>query len=1096
MCSSKARQAGRGTSRVLCVVATICLTFSWCLTLLAQQSSLSTLRGTVTDPAGAVVPNVTVTVTNMNTNTTRAPVVTNSAGDYEIPDLESGTYRLKATAAGFASFVANNIILASSEQRRIDIKLQLGSTTTSVTVKANAAVIQTESGQIQNSFNHERYYENPLPRIQLYPGLVMLTLPGEYNAHGGAEGPSGINGVTAGSAGIAECQDGICDTGPVIQDNDMNDVAEVQVFESNAPAEYSRPVDFDLVYKGGTDKYHGDLYGFLQNSAFDARDFFEPNKTRIIYALFGVHMGGPIKKNKLFFYGGWDRIRTPSETPESLTVPSSSMRNGDFSQLLSETHPVVIKDPTTGLSFPNNVVPNDRLSSTALGVQNLFIPSPNRGGTSNLVNNYFYVFPAPPDLYVLDYFNTRIDYAISRKNSLFWRTQWRVNPYYLPDTASPYPLLGYTRRRRHGQTVVSDTEILSPTVVNTARFGWNQDYVQDGTPTDGFTPLKGGDLISKLGLQGANSEGLNTAGGPFFNFSSITSIAPDIGGVDQDDNNYFIADGLTWAKGRHVIKFGGEERLFNDFSTFGLGGAPSSMYGSYTFDGTLTGYDYADFLLGLPHVSSRTNPIVNRSMSATEAGLFIEDTFKISSHLNLDYGLRWDYFGPAAFQDGKMYNWNPTTGNVIVPASQLSAVSPAYPSTINVSTGPVTINPYKRNLRPRLGFAYRFGEKTVIRGAYGQYTMPYNTGPLEQYSFAQGTGPFQIAENYNNIISNGAPLFQFPNAFPSTGGNAVVAAQSVTGYPLNLHNGVVHEFNVTVERQIGGNGIRVTYLGTRSRSLPYNLNINLPQPSLLPFTPSRNPYPQFLSASFLEQNGESNYDALQVDATRKLGGLTYDVNWTYANNMTNFANLQNPYNPNLWNHDDITSRHRLNLSASYELPVGRGRRFLPAAHGITQALLGGWKTTYIGFIATGTYFTPSFSGSDPSNTNIFGGLPNRICNGNYPSGMRTVNDWFNAACFTVPQPGTFGNSGVNILEGPGYNVHSVSLLKSWPLLNERMNVTFQAMAGDVFNNPTFLNPQANISAPGTVAHITSTVGVRDGESGENRRFQFVLTIRF
>jgi hypothetical protein len=327
--------------------------------------------------------------------------------------------------------------------------------------------------------------------------------------------------------------------------------------------------------------------------------------------------------------------------------------------------------------------------------------------------------------------------------------------------------------------------------------------------------------------------------------------------------------------------------------------------------------------------------------------------------------------------------------------------------------GRATQRPSLRNFAPRLGAAWRpWGNNFVIRGGYAIFNE--TLGPFAR---SQGVGPFQLSETFFNSIQSGQPLFAFPNPFPAGSGN--VPSQSVSGFDPDTRNGRIHQFNATVERQFGDIGLRLSYLGSRGRALNYNIEINKPQASLTPFSNSRRPYPQFVSGMMARNDGAFNYNAMTVEAQRKFGGLTFDTHWTWASNYNNTTNLENPYAPLFWSRDPFTFRHRVALIASWELPVGRGKRALASMPVALDQVLGGWQLYWISYMETGQYFSPSFAGADPSNTNTVGGLPDRIGNGNLPPGERTTARWFDTAAFAVPPAGRFGNSGPNVLEGRG-----------------------------------------------------------------------------
>ncbi|PYV23292.1 MAG: hypothetical protein DMG24_14335, partial [Acidobacteria bacterium] len=315
-------------------------------------------------------------------------------------------------------------------------------------------------------------------------------------------------------------------------------------------------------------------------------------------------------------------------------------------------------------------------------------------------------------------------------------------------------------------------------------------------------------------------------GFPDMFFNDITSLYQQAGGVkglaSELFENWTYADSVTWAKGRHVMKFGEELRAYMNYNAY----IPDGAFGQFSFNGSFTGYDYVDFLLGLPFSSTRLNPLTRRTQWGRELGLFATDTFKMTRKLTLDYGIRWDHFGSFRYDDGLMYNYDQTQDAVVVPQATLSHVSPLYPSNIKVVTGPVLPNPSNHNFAPRLGAAYLLTEKTVIRGGYGIFT----SRGLGTFSLIQGQGPFELAENYTNAIGNGQALFAFPEPFPANLGLVQVASQAVSGYPLDTRDGKIHQFNATVEHQVRDIGLRLSYVGSRSRGLNGFYEINKPEP--------------------------------------------------------------------------------------------------------------------------------------------------------------------------------------------------------------------------------------------------------------------------
>jgi hypothetical protein len=1035
---------------------TLALSFTAC-GLLAQLTT-STIRGSAADPSGAAVANANVTLTNLGTGISRA-VVTNENGDYEIPDLQRGSYRLNASAPGFKGFVAENIILESNQTRRIDIGFELGTVGAEVTVQADAAVISTESAKIQASFTNQRFDDAPWVGDGRNPQVVMTTLPL-------VQSTTGIYGIQVAGQPNSQVQtaiDGVAGDGSSLQAANVHVMQEVQVVMGNNSAEYSRAASIVMATKSGTNEYHGRAVYWHQNSALSARNFFDPIKPKNLFHTMVAEASGPVIKNRTFFFFSWSGQRWPSSTFYLRDVPTDRMRRGDFSQLLSLARPVAIRDPLTNAPFPGNVIPSGRLNPTALRMQEKYLPAPNQGGPDTLASNYGFLFPYPTDLFKWNSYDYRVDQKVTNNNTAYFKWLNSKPLYVLNGT---FPDLTWTRIRRSITTVVEDTHVFSPTLVNSFRFGLYRPEIIDGDQVDGFTPLRGDTIVKELGLLGVNPKGLSAMGAPRMDITGVSTFRINPGGYIQDDKSWDIANSLTWSRSRHVLKLGAEFRpqsLFN-------GSVPEGTYGIFNFNGSLTGYGVADFMLGLPFSSQRLDPLTNRTQLDSELGIYAQDTFKVSSRLTLELGLRWDRFGSADYEDGLIYNWDRTTGNVIVPANAVSAISPLYPtSTIKIVTGDASPHPSHHNFVPRLGAAYRpFGGNFVIRGGYGVYTET-----IGRFARAQGGGPFQLSETFFNAIQNSQAAFAMPNPFPSGAGS--IASQSVAGFDPQTRNGRIHQFNFTVERQFADVGIRLSYLGTRSRSLNYSVNINKPEPSLIPFAQSRRPFAQFIGANYTRTDGAANFNALTLQAQRKVGQVMFDGHWTWGSNYSNTQNLENPYAPLFWSRDSSTVRHRIVLNAIWNLPFGKGKRFLGSAPAVLQHIAGGWQLYWIGYMETGQFFSPGFSGSDPSNTNTVGGNPDRIANGNLPPSERTLSRWFDTTAFVRPPAGRFGNSGLNVLEGPGLHLHDLTLGKSF-LLTERLKFTFMAAAQNALNHANFNNPGANLSTPGTYGVITGTRG--------------------
>ncbi|MGH9660055.1 MAG: carboxypeptidase regulatory-like domain-containing protein, partial [Bryobacteraceae bacterium] len=824
---------------------------------LFAQSDKSTIRGTVTDPTGAVVPKVEIIATEIATNTIARTVFSDGNGNYEIADLKPGTYRLKADAAGFRGFVAENLLLDAAQVRRVDIVFQVGSTAETITVEGGAAVITTESGMLSGTITSQNFKDSP--HVNPYPSVyaMLTTVPGIQG--------SGWQVRVAGQAPLQASQgfDGIENDRYGGNTNNTSFYEEVQVSTANNTADNARLSSFNMTSKRGANQFHGGAYYKHFNSALNARNFFDPGKTPFIQHESHVEASGPIFRDRTFFYASWFRHRMPLGTFKNATVPSLPMRRGDFRQFNLPGQ--VIQDPLAAADaagnrtpFPNQIIPANRFNAVSLKTQDTFLPEPNQGDPNVYTsNNFGFVHPFHYDFYKGDWPFLRVDHNITANNTLYVRFLRGRFPYILDRNL---PKFIWTRLRDHRQWAISDTHVFSPTMVNTFRLGINPNLARDGDEFEGVRPLQGDEAVAAIGLQGVNRGSYKAQGFPTMNITGIQSLSTVAGGTWASDADWSFEDSLTWNKGKHVWKFGGELRTFESFD----GRIPEGTYGTFSFNGSMTRstIGYADFLLGIPQQATRLDPLVNRTRTTKEAGVFFTDTYKITSRLTLDYGLRYDYYALPTFTDGLMYNWDRATNTVNVSPEGASRIHPLYPRNIRIGNGRVIPEPDKKNIRPRLSAAYRLSDKLVLRGGYGAFTER-----IDYFQRVLTGGPFQISENYQNVIApGGGPLFLFPNPYPASLASAGIPSQSITGYPIQTDNGAIHQFNLSVEREWKTIGFRTSYIGSRGTGLNYNVGINKPLPGLIPFAQSRRPYPEFVGVTEARSDGETRYDSLQIQA--------------------------------------------------------------------------------------------------------------------------------------------------------------------------------------------------------------------------------------
>ncbi len=489
------------------------------------------------------------------------------------------------------------------------------------------------------------------------------------------------------------------------------------------------------------------------------------------------------------------------------------------------------------------------------------------------------------------------------------------------------------------------------------------------------------------------------------------------------------------------------------------------------------------------------------------AGIYAQDQYKVNRSLTLNFGVRYELAKPYGSKHGTMYSFDPRTGSLVVPDKGVEKLNPLYPQNIDVITAsaagfPANLLETHHLFYPRVGFAYKLfgGEKSVIRGGYGIYGNAIHTA-----LGAQGMtgGPFSGSATYNNAITNGAPLFSFPSPFLSSGSTST---QNVNGFNPSLKQPYTQQWNLTLEQQIATVGLRVAYLGTRSVHLLYRRNLNQPPAGIVPYSVSGGSIRCTTRSSTPIAEAPSPTMHLRVAADKKYGNnLTFSTGWNLAKDLTDTLDagspwsgqvIQDQFDRNVERTNNSTTRpHRIFAYSLYTLPFGKGQRFLSNARRPVQHILGGWELGAIMVIQSGQYFTPSFSGFDPSNTQTFGGRPDRIGNGNLDSG-RSISRWFDTSAFAIPgcpadRPvctnpaavGRFGNSAQNILTGPRLIGLDATLMKAFDL-GERFRLNLRLNVANALNHPSFNLPNANISSVGTVGTITSqSRGALGGQTG-------------
>jgi len=1065
------------------------------------QSTLGTILGTATDPSGAVLEGASVVVRNVDTNVERR-VLTSASGIYEVRQLIPGNYEVIATLPGFRTIRVSNLMLQTAATIRTDLRLEIGDVSTQVQVEGSAPIINTEGPDIGSVQSHDEIVRMPLnSRGNMNQGFysdVAVRTPGAQQGQGSNYSFAGTRG---GQWGMTV--DGITQGSPLFGNailpaqSNMEITGEVRVQLANDKAESSTPGGIYATTKSGTNEYHGSGFYYFGGSRLNARNTFQPTVPNTRAHNVGGSLGGPIVRNKTFFFGTFEYSPTRAEQIFNNNLPTMSFRDGDFSSLTN----ITLVDPFSQTPFAGNIIPNARITQAAKVATQRFYLEPNTGAPNTYVSNWRGVGERGTTKRQAE---GRLDHNFSEKNSLFGRFSWNRGGTY--GYTQPLVTMPEADQQRYNVSFsVSDTHIFTPTLINEFRVG----LMRERNPFE--NPIDGPGLVRDLGLQGMQWNQQLDKGMPIFNFNNFTAIGGT--GIYQNPSQQTLqfVNNLTWIKGAHTAKAGVEFRRNRGTNFPGGTNFPVQQYGVYSFTGAFSRFDYADFLLGLPQTASRANIAPAIDALNTDFAWYVQDDWKISRKLTLNLGLRYDFNPPYHERNDYLFNFIPETASLVVPsAGVLKDINPTFPiDLVPVLTAAEAKQPRslwrsdKNNFAPRFGFAYRpFDEGiTVIRGGYGIY-YDYMTSSL----WRVGTGgPFVSQESFTNVFTNGTPWFQFPNAFP--GGFGSVGVQSFSGIDPNFRIPYIQQWNLTVEHEVKKVALRASYIGTNTRKLTVGQNINQPLPSTETFTFARRRFPHLNTVNYLQNGGTHNYHSLHLTAERRTNnGLYFQTGWTWAKALTdvhsdgdNGSAPLNSYNRMAdYGNASYISRHRVVATVLYDLPFGPGKTFLNSGSKTSKWIAGGWtiSTLYTG--ETGLFFSPSFNGFDTTGTNITTGRPDRIGDGNLSGSDRNINRWFDVGAFVVPgdtngdgrpdvNVGRFGNAGANTLTGPPMNRFDMGLHKRMQV-TEKFRVVAEATFQNAFNTPIYGLPVNNIRAANAGVITSTRIGPRSGQLGLRLEF--------
>jgi len=1078
---------------------------------LADAQDFTGLRGAVTDPSGLPVPAASIKVTQEGSGFTKS-TASNELGEYELRGILPGTYTMEVEVRGFKKYINQGVIVYSREVRRVDVQLTIGEFTDSISVKEQGAVIQTDTSSITNL----------QPRAEIYTVNSVTSLVYSVGNIAGFETRNQVRGLFANN--MATEQDGIPLQGWGVHLSSFKSppefLKEVRQSTVNASAEYRTATAVSGVGKSGQNRPHGEAFLNWNHPRLHAL----PVNQRVRPAqkpqeVFGSYeFGGPVYipkvyngKNKTFFYFVYQpQTSTVYSLVPFYVSPTNKMRRGDLSEFAQFTGRPII-DPFTGQPFPNNQIPDARISAIAKNTLKL-VPEPNSGPAGALTNNYlFWNFDRSED----DWWQFRFDHQLSERDTFtvsFRRFDRHRRIYHMS-----HPFDGGNDGTHEGRFIgVQWSHTFSPTLLNEFSFArtrqrgeQNQGRASGRSILQqelGITNLGGRQVPDSIGSPNIITQTVgyqftpSTAGA--FNPQPSQLIGGHTSGYNAGDagNLYQVRNNVSYHIKSHLFKTGVEYRLQKPEEIWIAGEA----WGSYTFTGDFTGYDFADFLLGLPYRTALQGNRGRLRARHLELGFFAQDDWKVTPKLTITAGARFQHYGVPYAADGLYYNFDVANRRIVVPDDKaVAAVLPAYPKTISVVTAaqagyPEHLAEFKRLLvEPRIGLAWRpWSDKFVVRMGYGIYHTPFAsptafaTDRFLTGIFAPGLlwgrdgGPYRLREEFGpNQIVGGQPLFTFDRPFPTGPGR--VGLQTVYSQPVSSRKEnwpYDQQWNLTLERELpNGFAVRLSYVGSKGTHWPYVSNLQIPAPSTTPFTPARRPFgPDIYSSVFrFDLGGNSTYHGMDVELTRQFSTGLYFRGWYEWKKTLNDVQgglfgsttgieTQDPYDRRSdKGYQDGFQPQRVRLMGVYDLPFGTGKRFLTNMPGWLNHVVRGWTIGELTTISGKQRYTPAFTGRDTANIGRSGGRPDQLCNPN-DFGPSPGLLW-NRNCFAIPPNGRFGNSSRGMLSGPWIWSSDLRLFKTWYFTSDKQGayMKLEMYADNVFNHSNTQGPNSlNISSPG------------------------------
>lgn len=1046
----------------------------------SAQSTLGSITGLVQDPSGAVVPNANVHLHRLESNT-YLTLTTDSMGTYTALNVASGHYDISVDTPGFASITATNIALDARQQLRYDVVEQPGGGSEMVTVNAaDTGVINTENAQVSAALSPEAVLDlpanyrgagstSPLNLVQTLPGVQPDTgsyppapsthpVPSvRFSIQGGlpSQSETTVDGISAQNQTSNNIQG---DAFPSAES-----IAEIRVDGVNNSAEYGQPGEITTVTKSGTNTVHGTLFEYLQNQFLDAIPYGadRASKPHKVANDFGVSLGGPLVlphlyqgRNRTFLFGTYEGLRFPQSNVLQAKVPTVLMKRGNFSQ---ETSAPLTNPFMPGTTYANNIVPINAASAKFLQ----FYPDPNVDANLSLQGaiadrGYNYLSTRRDDI-LSNQFDVRVDQNFGTRVTTFARYTFKNTSQAQPADLTLPNSAAYARYRIFASSV---NYAITSTLANEIRFGFTLESDGNANPFDGVA------FTASTGLKVLNVPAFFN-GLPHIGFADgqVQSIGSRLG-YDERSQLYQFVDNLTYQIGPHTLRIGADVRRLGAHTEAG-GSTPSINYGNFFFDpnNSATGNEFADFLIGVPYQNQSNNIRQDNNGTANAYAFYAQDSWKATAHLNLNFGLRYEYHPALSATNGLTGNFDPSvsrTGRLIYPAGYAATLDVQELANVNAcptagvdnpyatgtSVNGVSCTPVVSNLQaglpaglrtspllrfmPRIGFAYRpfQGDKTVIRGGVGYYNIT-TTGALF-YAIAQTLQ--QNYQTFTNSYAASGPTFSFPNTSISEQfAPALGSTYFYSAIDTNWHDPYSLQTNLSIDHDFGKNfGGRISYVSLHTWHLVWQ-----PQFNQLTRSSSRRssdaaatdyPFPNFYQITDRNTAAQADYKSLQTELNHRmfhrlaftsvytLAKNLADNQGSYANfNSAGFVDEQGGYSAtdSYDRHLDFgnvaaTRRHRWLSTVIYELPVGRGRKFGTGMGRLVDLAVGGWQVSNIFLWQSGPFLTAYLPAGtiDPSGTGsgtYVGGAAQRPDRISNPNSSRhDRNRWFNNDAFACP----------------------------------------------------------------------------------------------